>query len=150
MPRVTFVKKARKDIGGKRTSKTRPKQSQLTQSEFWGAIYSLQEDNETAPEFDDIEGHIDTIKDELDNIKSEIDDKISNMEQAFPNGCPALEMLQERTCALDECISTLDSVDTTFDEGEEDDEEAVESARQDRAEEIWLEVTDALSDISCS
>lgn len=165
MPRVTFVKKARRDIGdikagesyywwkfrfgGKRTSRTRPKQSQLTQSEFWGAIYALQEDNESAPDFDDIEGQIDTIKEELENIKSEIDDKISNMEQAFPNGCPVLETLQERTDALDSAISDLEGIDVSFemDEDSENDEDTQKSAR---AEEIWSEVTDALSSIGCS
>jgi len=60
MPRVNFVQKARKDnpvakagesyywwkfrYGGKHYSLTRPRESQLTQSEFLGAMYSLLEE----------------------------------------------------------------------------------------------------------
>lgn len=60
MARAHFVKKARKDNpavkagesyywwkfrrGPKRYSKERPRPSQLTQSEFYGQVYGLQED----------------------------------------------------------------------------------------------------------
>ncbi len=169
MPQVHHVKKARKANrnlgikkgesyywwkfrnGGKRISKTPPKPSQLTQSEFWSTIFGLQETSENAPAYDDIEGEIDTIKDELENIKSEIEDKISNMEQTFPNGCPSLDTLNERKDALEGAIDELGSIDTSFDPGNEDDEDYDEDqAKSDRAEEIWGEVTDALGNISCS
>lgn len=176
MPRVTFVKSARKDNpvakkgesyywwafmqggrgGPKRFSKDRPKQSQLTQSEFWGAIYSLQEQHEYAPSYDDIESAIEEIKSELENIKDETQGKYDNMPQGLQDGDSG-QLLQERADTLESVISDLDGVDTSFEEGEREDgvtdeewDEDIEMRKDERAQEIWSEVTDALGNISCS
>lgn len=162
MATVHFVKSARKDNetqgikkgdsyywwkfrhGGKLISKTRPKPSQLTQSEFWQAVLSLQEENDSAPAPDDIDSQVDSIKDRLSEIQSELEDKISNMEQSFPNGCPSLDTLNERKDAIESAISDIESADLSFDESMDDEE------RDDRAQEIWNDIIDALSSISCS
>lgn len=137
--------------GGKRMSAKPPKPSQLTQSEFWGAVYGLQEDYETAPAFDDIEGQIDEIKTRLEEIRDEQEEKRSNMEDKFPNGCPSMELLQERYDALDEAVNTLDGIDIEFEEPDEKpDDYDEDAAKAEKAEGIWQEVTDALSNISCS
>ncbi len=177
MPRVTFVKSARKDNpvakkgesyywwafmqggrgGPKRYSKDRPKQSQLTQSEFWGAVFSLQEQHEQTPNFEDIESEIEEIKSELENIKDETQGKFDNMPQGLQDGDSG-QLLQERVDALEGVIGELDSVDTSIElgpeiEAMEDGEEkdtATGEAENQRAEEIWQEVTDALGNISCS
>ncbi len=143
--------------GPKRYSKERPKQSQLTQSEFWGAVYGLQEQYETVPDFDDIESGIDEIKSELENIKDETQGKFDNMPQGLQDGDSG-QLLQERVDALESVISDLDSVDVSIELGEEieamedGDEKALATteAKNQRAEEIWSEVTDTLSNISCS
>lgn len=111
MPRVHFVKKARQkhgDIkkgesyywwkfrrGGKRTSKTPPKPSQLTQSEFWGTV--LAQSERDTPDFDDLASTRDEIVSELENLRDEIESRKSNVEDAFPNGSPVIEMLEGGT-----------------------------------------------------
>lgn len=76
MPRVHFVKKARKDVsnsdikkgesyywwkfrfGGKCVSRTPPKQSQLTQSDFLSQIYKIQDRISEMTTDDDFENHL--------------------------------------------------------------------------------------------
>jgi len=87
MARATFVKSARKDYpdhgikkgesywhwafmqggrgGAKRYSKTEPRPSQLTQSEFWGNVLGLQEGSGATPDLDDSESQIEDIKSQL-------------------------------------------------------------------------------------
>ncbi len=177
MPRVTHVKKARKDNkaqgikkgqeywwwgvmcggrGHKRYSLTKPKQSQLTNSEFWGAVYSLQEEVAgECPDLDDIEGRVDDIKSQLEDLASETDDKFNNMPDGLQQGDTG-QLLEERSAAINDCVSELDSIDFSFDEEDvevpkgEDKEEVLAAAKQARAEEIWGEVTGALDNISCS
>lgn len=159
MPRVTFVKRARNDIPRagikagepyywwkfkncpKSVSRTHPKPSQLTRSEFWQFVYGLRENNEHAPALEDIEGNIDSIKEELEGHKSELEDKLENLPENL-RYAPSGETLQERIDALDEAINSLESVNVDTDVEEDDKEE--------RANEIWQEVTDALDNISCS
>lgn len=93
MPRVTFVKSARKDNavckkgesyywwkfrhGGKRYSLTTPKRGQLTQSDYLGQLYEL---------FDDMEGRFEGPPD-LDSVTrfSEAQDLIDSMASDFEN-----------------------------------------------------------------
>jgi len=98
MPRVHFVKKARKPnpvaeigepyywwkfrYGGKRFSKTHPKQSQLTQSEFLGRYYAIQEGlNEGCyfTDFDTLNDGIETLRNELEELMEETQEKLDNM-----------------------------------------------------------------------
>lgn len=89
--------------GGKRMSAKPPKASQLTQSEFWGAVYGLREDYEGVPAFDDLEGQIDEIKGRLEEIRDEQEEKRNNMPESLQDGATG-ELLQERYDALDEAI----------------------------------------------
>lgn len=141
MPRVYFIKKARKDnpavkagesyyywefrYGPKCYSKTYPKPSQLTQSEFLSEYLSIGEDLETAigaaftPE--DIGTAIEGAVDRIEALQDETQDKLDNMPEGFQQG-PTGELLQERIDGLDEWTNNLQSVDLEMDE-ELDDEE---------------------------
>lgn len=163
MPKVTHVKKARKAIpeagiavgesyyhwsfmsggrgGPKQVSKTPPKPSQLTQSEFWGAVYALQEDDAT-PEFDDLESAIETMKSELENIRDACQEKFDNLPEGFQNGSGG-ELQQGRIDACEEAINTLESIDTTYD-GEDKEED-----RLNWRDEQWQEAIEAVNNISC-
>jgi hypothetical protein len=102
MPKVIFVKKAQKDIpgtnikkgdsyywwkfrfGGKRTSKTYPKRSQLTQSDFLQRIYEI-EDQLSGASFSepkDVETFIDEINSELSIDDIDVDDTDLDPEEA--------------------------------------------------------------------
>lgn len=148
-------------------SKERPKQSQLTTSEFFQAIYSAQEDaDEHPPEsWDDFDSVLQSIKDRLEEIRSETEDKYNNLPEGFQNGSSG-ERLQGRVDAVQELIDELDNIDTSWeddfdednnakadDESAEDYEARLEQEAAERAEEAlnerWSEVTDAFSNLSC-
>jgi hypothetical protein len=178
MPKVTFVKKARKDVpnsdikagesyywwafmqggrgGPKIVSRTKPKQSQLTQSEFWSAVFGVREDNDgRTPDFEDLEPNIENITNELENIKDETQGKYDNLPDGLRDGSSG-ELLQGRIDALESAISDLESIDLSWDEPEKADdetdeqfEERKETEKDERAEEIWSDALSALDGISC-
>jgi len=142
MPKVHFVKKARKANkeagikkgdsyywwkfrnGGKRTSKTRPKPSQLTQSEYLSTVYGMQED--IAGEAASVDGKesfesfLEMLKEKADELRSfggEQADKASNMESAFSGGSPTIDLLNERAEACERIADELDCA------GDDDDVE---------------------------
>ncbi len=136
MPRVTFVKKARKDNpvckagesyywwkfrhGGKRYSLTRPRPSQLTQSPYYSTIRSLIEhcEDQTVTDEETVEELKEHVRDELESAQSECQDSLDNMRDSLQYS-PTGELLQERIDACDSAISDLDMVDE-FDFDEED------------------------------
>jgi hypothetical protein len=135
---------------GKIKSATYPKASQLTQSEFWGEVYSLQEEYEPTSDFDDIENQIEELKSRLEELRDAQQEKLDNMPEGLQQGATG-ELLQERYDAIDSVVSELDGVDVTIDvPDDKPDDYDEDAAKADRAEEIWGEVRDYLSNISCS
>lgn len=180
MPRVTYVKAAAKDhgdikkgepyywwkfrYGPKLCSKTRPKQSQLTQSGYLQAIYSLQEIEQ--PDFDMLSDALDNMKSELEQLRDEQQEKLDNMPDNLRENSSSGQLLQERYDALDNAINDLDSVDvpdedTLVDEvrdaytpaegepewdklSEERSKELIDEAKSEKVDELWNEITSAL------
>lgn len=174
MPKVHHVKKARKSNkahgikkgepyfwwstmsggrGVKHYSLTQPKPSQLTNSEFWGTVYSLQEGAAAnPPEFlEDVEGQRDEIVSELENLRDETQGKFDNMPEGLQQGGTG-QLLEERVSALEDAISEIESVDCDSEveqeEGQTDEEWA--EAKETKKDEAWTQITDALDNISCS
>lgn len=172
MPRVTYVKKARKAqprfgisvgdsyywwkfrFGGKRVSKTYPKQSQLTQSEFLGTMYDIK-DKIDELEFDNLETGVQEIIDELRELGDEQADKIYNMPESLQES-PTAELLQERCDYCCEMADELEAVDIEPEVEEEpeeddfDDNEEYEEAHsdwEDEVERVKEEVLDEIHDI---
>lgn len=181
MPRVHFVKKARKDnpvcqagesyywwkfrYGGKRYSLTRPRPSQLTQSEYLGQVYEMAEEIEdyVAEDATDLEGLRDDISSRLQDLGSEQSDKRYNMPDALQDSDSGM-LLEEREQACESAASELDSLDLEFTpetdeddftaedyDGEPDDarlayEEAVQSELNDWLEERKSEMSDLVND----
>jgi hypothetical protein len=129
MPRVTHVKSARKDnpvcqkgepyfwwkfrYGGKRYSLTRPKPSQLTQSEYLSNVYGLQEQIESWGSItneDDLEMFKDEIRGALEELRDQTEENRENMPESLQES-PTGELLQERYDALDEAANEIDSLD---------------------------------------
>jgi hypothetical protein len=108
--------------GGKHYSKTQPKPSQLTQSNYLSQLYTIQEtiaDIEPGGN-DDIDSIIrDTVSD-LENLKDECENSLSNMPESLQSS-PTGELLQERIDALDNAISELESIDVNYDEPDDED-----------------------------
>jgi uncharacterized protein YukE len=138
MPRVHFVKKARKAIkeagvkkgdsyywwkfrfGGKRVSKTPPKASQLTQSEFLGNMHAHQEDVDSfsASSVEDIDSVAGQLRDKAEEIRelgNECEEKYNNMPDSLQQG-PTGELLQTRT---EQCENIATELDSAADEVEQ-------------------------------
>ena len=139
MPRVTFVKAARKDnpvckkgesyywwkfrYGGKRYSLTRPRPSQLTQSAYFGSLRALVEQIEDTniADNDDFETLRDEVASELQTIGSEAQESLDNMPESLQYS-PTGELLQERVDACENASSEVESVEE-FDEEEPDSDD---------------------------
>jgi hypothetical protein len=109
--------------GGKHISTTRPKPSQLTQSDYLSQLYTLQEqlaDVSNLDSAEEIKSAIEDIVSELENLKSETEDKLSNMPDSLQSS-PTGELLQERVDALDGAISELEGIDLDYEEPDEDE-----------------------------
>lgn len=130
MPRVHFVKKARKDYpnagiakgesyywwkfryGGKQMSKTPPKPSQLTQSAFLSQLYDLQErvaefgadDKDTVVDF------LNELRDEVENLASECQDSLDNMPYELQESSESGQLLQERIDMLEGVQMEIDDL----------------------------------------
>lgn len=157
MPRVHYVKKARKTVkgtcikkgepyywwkfrrGGKHTSPTRPRQSQLTQSDKKSRAYAAAEQLEDISvdadaDLDDLKGQVESIADEIEEIASEYRESRENMPEALQDSDVG-QLCEENADALeswaDEVRDCLDNIDIEEDEElEEGDEPSwIEEAR---------------------
>jgi hypothetical protein len=141
----------------KRKSKTRPRASEMTLSDFWGQVYGLQEDMEDATaDFDSIEDIKQDAANRIREIGEECREKFDNMPEGLQQGSSG-ELLEQRaeSCesAADE-IECLDSPDENdfdnpeeFTEGSDEYNEALEEWKQERADEILSEIQSALSNV---
>jgi hypothetical protein len=155
---VHHVKKARKDnpvckkgesyywwkfrYGGKQYSLTYPRSSQLTQSEYLGQFYDLQEQVEgmgqpsTVEEIEEFADQLENIATEFENLGSEQDDKKYNMpDQLQDSDVGQLlesrsESCQEAKDAVEEAATELRSLvsDLEDDPSDEEVETACEEA----------------------
>lgn len=152
MARAVFVKKARKDnsavkagesywwwsfrFGGKYYSKTRPRPSQLTQSDFMSQILELGE------EIDDLSVTITTIEtlvdirddiaDRIQVLGEEQSDKFENMPEGFQEG-PTGELLENR---YEESVSMADQLEAVDLEDFDEDEMKLEEWLAEKIEEL--------------
>lgn len=144
MPKVTFVKKAQKDVphtnikkgesyywwkfrfGGKHCSKTMPRRSQLTRSGFLSSLYDLQDriGEFTATSIEEFDTFKEDILSEIENLKSECEDNLSNM----PESLQESSILNERIEGLDNWYSEIEGVSCEESEDEEELLDNIENA----------------------
>lgn len=141
MPRIHFVKKARKKTpvckkgesyywwknrmpgqaaGVKRYSKEAPKPSQTCGNPFYSSIYAIQEDMDawTAESMNDLQSLRDDCVGQIQELLDETQEKHDNMPDGLQQG-PSGELLQERVDALQQWIDALEGVDLDGDTDEE-------------------------------
>lgn len=175
MPRVHTVEKARKNYpeygikkgdkyywwkfryGGKRMSKTYPKQSELTQSAYLSAIYDLQDriNGISANTPEDLTADRDDIVSELETLRDETQDRLDSMPEHLQDTSSSGDLLRERIDALENAISELEGVDLDYDGPDENElrEEALEELGYDGEDEDELpdgwegEVKDKMADL---
>lgn len=139
MPRVTKVERAAKDYpesgiakgdtyyhwkfryGGLRRSKTYPKPSQLTQSDFLGQVYDLA-DRLSGLSVDmgveEIKSEVEAIIEEIRALGEEQASKRDNMPYQLQDSGSG-ETLQNRADACEEWASNLEGIDLDFDDTDE-------------------------------
>lgn len=123
--------------GGKHFSKTAPKASQLTQSNYLSQLYTIQEsiDEIVAEGVEDLEGALDSIKSDLESLKEETEGSLENMPESLQSS-PTGELLQERIDSLDNAISEFDSIDLDYEEPDTDERKQEILDEEDEEEEI--------------
>lgn len=140
MPKVTHVKAAKKDnpvaktgepyywwkfrFGGKHYSRTRPRQSQLTQSAYLGSVYSIIEQIEDAElnSVEDFEALVESVRGDMEALRDETQSSLDNMPDSLQES-PTGQLLQERIDALENIDSEMDCFDEFEFEEEELDED---------------------------
>jgi|HubBroStandDraft_4_1064222.scaffolds.fasta_scaffold00045_61 hypothetical protein len=138
MARATFVQKARKDVagtdikagdsyywwkfrfGGKHYSKTAPKRSQLTQSNFYSQLWDIEDDIGTLEAGDGLESDVADIAQRLRDLAQECTDARDNMPEQLQDSDTGT-MLQERAEACEAAADELEGLDLS-DMSKEDDE----------------------------
>lgn len=112
--------------GGKHFSKTKPKRSQLTQSDYLSQIYDFEDDIDhlSASDFSDaseLEAWVDDLKSSLEELRDQQEESKSNMPESLQES-PTGELLQERYETLENAVSELEGIDATdYEEPDEDD-----------------------------
>lgn len=106
----------------KQFSKTRPKPSQLTQSNYLSTLYGIQESLEdvSASTPDELVEAVDDIKTQLEELRDTTQDSLDNMPDSLQSS-PTGELLQERVDSLDNAISEVEGIDTDYDEPDDDE-----------------------------
>jgi len=155
MARAKFVKKARRAVpeagieigdsyywwkfrfGGKHFSKTPPKPSQLTQSNYLSQILAIQERDFDR---DDPESFVEDVKGELESLKDEIEGNLQNMPEGLQQGDTG-QLLQERIDSLDQVITDLESIDMQFEDDISDEE------KEDKINDIESEYENAVGEL---
>jgi hypothetical protein len=134
----------------KQMSKTRPRQSQITGSPSLASAYAAQE------AFEDALGAATTYDEVLSAVQDaagdtgpidDFEDKISNLEEAFQGGCPALEEAEEQRDTfqswldeLDSAASEIEGLDDDDFKDEDDPAEAKLAAAKEIAENVSLDL----------
>lgn len=148
MPRVNYVKKARNDNpvakagepyywwkfrhGGKHYSKTRPRQSQLTQSDKKSRAYAAAEALEDISigedsTLDDLKEQLESIASDVGEIAEEYRESIQNMPESLQESDTA-QLCEENAENLDSWQSEIEQALDSIDEDSEDWRDEAESA----------------------
>ncbi len=153
MARAIFVKSARKDnpehgikkgesyywwkfrFGGKHYSKTAPKQSQLTSSDFLSQVYSIEERLAEVSNLEEAVSERDEVVEELRGLADEQEEKRSNMPEGLQDG-PTGELLQGRYDSCNEFADELEAIDLDIEKDEDESDEDFQSRVDDVINEL--------------
>ena len=166
MPRVTFVKKARKDnpavkagesyywwkfrYGGKHYSRKYPRPSQLTQAKISTALSALEEvEDYNLKDYDDLQGFSEFIREQAETVREvaeEYRESGQNIEDGFGHETYQSQELLERADEVeqfaDDWDNTADEVESIFDGLGDKPDEPDEEPDDDQSSE-WTEWNDA-------
>lgn len=125
-------------------SKTKPRQSQLTNNSFKQELYSIQESVEdfSTEDPDEVGEFVEELISNLEELRDTCQESFDNIPEQLQEGNSG-QILQERIENLDDVISNLENIDTEFsselDESEKDGMSQEEWERQEEDErEEWI------------
>lgn len=106
----------------KQYSKTRPRASELTQSAYYSALYSIVEQIEdfSTDSAEELNDFVENIKTELEDLRDTTQESYDNMPENLQYSATA-ELLQERVDSLESAISEIESIDLEYYGEDEDD-----------------------------
>lgn len=139
-------------FGPKRVSKEEPKRSQLTQSEWLGRAYALEEQmaEATAETADDLSALKDEWLSEIEGMKEEAEERLENMPEGLRENSSSGQTLQEYIDAFEQWHDELDGIDVDIDEdelrGEAESDFTGHDSSQSKFEELLLEKVEELLD----
>lgn len=160
MPRPHYVKKARKsykadgikkgdpywwwkfNFGPKIRSKTQPRASQLTRSDFYATLYDLQDDVESLVAGDGLKDAVSDIADRIRTLGEECADRLSNMPDSLQESDTG-NLLQERSDACEAAADEFEAIDFEIDQLDDD-----EDAEADPEQAHWDEKLEEVKAIS--
>ena len=171
MAKAIFVKAARKDYPEhgikkgesyyhwqlfkqpKRFSKTLPRASQLTGSNFLSQLYSFQEELEdmTAMDIDDLQNQMEDLAGRIRELGEEQRSNRENMPEGLQDSDTG-QLLEERADEMEGWADSIEGMDFSFDPKdvsveeeatEEEKEQAIADALQERINELISEATDS-------
>lgn len=98
-------------------SKTRPKQSQLTQSSYLSELYTIEESlaEFSAASIEDMDAGVQDFQSQLEQLRDQCQTSLDNMPESLQSG-PTGELLQERIDCLDSAIDEISSIDLDYEE----------------------------------
>lgn len=143
----------------KQFSKTAPKQSQLTQSEFMSQLYALEEKIEefSCEDKDEFETFRDEVKDEMETLRDECQEKLDAMPEHLQDSSSSGELLSERIEAMDNWISEIENIECDYEEEDlrqdvldekDEDEELDDDEIEERVKEkIQEKVDEAIEEL---
>jgi len=180
MTQAHYVKKARKNhpeggikkgesyywwafmVGGrggpKHYSKAQPKRSQLTQSDFFSALYDIEDELSNISSdmgVSDMQSTVENAVSELENLKDETQGKFDNMPESLQQGDTG-QLLEERVSEVESMIDELQGIDFSAAEEEEANVEVKERETKEGEDEPEEETTareaavDEISNVSYS
>jgi len=117
--------------GNKQYSKEKPKRSRLTRSGYLSQLYDLQDrlnDLASVDTADDFKTDLEDIRDDIEALKQECEESLERMPESLQESSSSGELLKERIETLEGAYDELDSIDTDYDEPDEEDlrQEAIE------------------------
>ena len=104
---------------GKIRSATKPRPSRLTRSEFHSAILAAQEavNDAVGAGGDKLVAALEDAKSTVESLGEECRERYDGMSERFPNGCPTMELLEQRAeackwiiCGINAAIGDIGNV----------------------------------------
>lgn len=114
--------KARYGNSPRRMSKTRPRPSQLTQSDYLGQALALQERIEDLELNDSLPGEVESVIEDLRSLSDEQGDKFDNMPEGLQQGDTG-QLLEQRRDACSDYADALEAIDLSDFSADEDAED---------------------------